>query len=690
MATLMMHRDVLKGFGRLPAKVQKRIAEFVERFQEDPSDPGLHVHPLKESMLDPKVHGANLPGAFRAIIIAPEKGDTWVMMHVDKHDDAYAWAKNKRFEVHAITGVFQTFDLAEVEQAVMPSVESQAAEYQQSFLASLSDEDLYLAGIPEPLVRAVRDLKTEAELDALAPYLPPDSRDVLYGLVAGLSLDESLKEMLGLDKPDTTKEVAEPGDFTNIASAVNFNLVTVEGEDELKRMLAGDFEEWRLFLHPYQKKVVEWNTKGPMKITGAAGTGKTIALLHRAVRLAKHGSGGRKILLTTFTTNLSVTLASQIRSLSLEASERIEVTNLHALARTICSRSGWNGRIANESEIDDVWHDLWQHPDFDALPLSQAEMRLEYDQVIDPNGIEDEDVYLTTVRSGRPRISRRQRRQAWPVFLAFQRELKRRKLLTFEGAVHQARLAAENGRGPAYDHVLVDEAQDFSLEALRLIRALSPIEEETLDPLCLAGDAHQRIYRRRIPMGRAGIRVVGRSRRLKINYRTTQEIRAYAQAMLSGLEIDDLDEGMVDTLADHSLVNGPVPEVVDCPSEEDEAVAIVDWVKRLMDAEVATHEICITPRKSDIVGALNSAGIPTFVLRPREMDPGSEESGVRLGSMKRIKGLEFRAVAMACSHSNDPMNDLENADSLQRCERYVAVTRAREQVLITIARRAVE
>ena len=314
-------------------------------------------------------------------------------------------------------------------------------------------------------------------------------------------------------------------------------------------------------------------------------------------------------------------------------------------------------------------------------------MQLEFELIIDPNGINDEDAYVSTVRSARPRISRAQRKAAWPEFLAFRRGLKKRNLLTFDGAIYEARLAVEAGKFEKYLHVLVDEAQDFSLDALRLIRAISPIESEGANPLTLAGDGHQRLYRNKIPMSRAGIDIRGRSRRLKINYRTSEQIRKYAQGMLRGLTIDDLDGGESSTVGDHSVFKGPEPIIERCADEKSEAEAIVDWIKMLQqDCGLSTHEICVTPNKPSIRQAIASAGLPTKELKPRELDPGSDEPGIRMGTMKRIKGLEFRAVAMACSDEADAINDLSNADVRERCERYVAATRAREHLLISVSR----
>ena len=137
-----------------------------------------------------------------------------------------------------------------------------------------------------------------------------------------------------------------------------------------------------------------------------------------------------------------------------------------------------------------------------------------------------------------------------------------------------------------------------------------------------------------------------------------------------------------------SVFKGPEPLVERCEDEKAEADAIVAWVQMIMtDHHLATHEICIAPRKAEIVTALTAAGIGTRELRPREVDPGGVEAGVRLGTMHRIKGLEYRAVGMACADPKDAMNHLEQADTRERCVRYVAATRAREHLLVTVSAR---
>ncbi len=685
MAQLMLHKNVLKYFNKLPAKVQKKVAEFIDIFQKDPTDPALHLHSLKETMADHKVRGANLPSAYRAIIIAPDKGDTYLLVHIDAHDKAYDWAKNKKFEVHPKTGVFQLFDIAEMESKAKVQ-EPSPVEENNYFLTDLSEDDLFTAGVPKPLIPAVLAIDSDDAFDALIDYLPNDCKDVLTGIASGMTVDEALNEMLGLstDKEDATPQ--ETGDFSNIKQSASFDLVLVEGEEHLKEILEASLEEWRIFLHPYQKKLVQWQTKGPMNINGSAGTGKTVVMLHRAVHLANQLSDPNdKILITTFTTNLSITLNDYIQRMDKEAAKRIEVTNLHALARTICWHSGWKGKIVDNSDYDAIWKQI-QLSLIGEIPVAFDEIIKEYQLIVDANGVYNEDDYLTTVRSGRPRFSRKQKKSIWPILKEFQTELKKRNLLTFEGVVHQARLAVEQGNFRNYRHVLVDEVQDFSLEALRLIKSIAPVDEGFSDPLCTVGDGHQRIYRTKIPMSRAGIQIRGRSRRLKINYRTSEQIRIYSHGVLKGIEIDDLDGGSASITGDRSVFKGPDPLIEKCKTIKDECEAIVSWVQILIeDNGLKDHEICITPYKEQIVTSLTETGFTIFRLKPREVDPGANEPGIRMGTMQRIKGLEFRAICLACGDIKDPMNDIENASDLKRCERYVAITRAREQLLVTLS-----
>lgn len=675
MAKMMLHREVLKNFGKLPSKVQKKVYELTHKFESDSTQASIHLEPI-EAAKDSKVRSARLGLDYRAIVIAPEKGDTYLLMHIDHHDEAYQWCMNKQFEAHMSLGTFQVFDVEEAEKSI-PDASAEAAQYDESepyVLQTLTDQDLFQAGVPEALIPAVRAVRNDDDFERLAEYLPPEASQILFGIAAGMSLDDALNEMLG--GIDEVAKPTAPGDFSHLADITSMDLVLVQGEEHLQEILSEDIEEWRIFLHPYQRKLVEWNTKGPMKIFGAAGTGKTVALMHRAAWLAHQCSADEKVLITTFTTNLSVTIKGLMEKLAPEVIDRIEITNLHQLARTICFRANGQAKIAEQDDLTSIWNQVMASPAAEGVEFDQEFVREEFEQVIDPMGITTEDDYLTMVRSGRPVLKRKQRRALWKLFVEARRQLEYRRMVTFDGLIHQARLVAEKGEFPGYRYVLVDETQDFGLEALRLIAAISPIKEGLSNPLCVVGDGHQRIYNTvPVPMSRAGINVRGRSRRLKINYRTSEEIRNWAQVVLEGMNIDDLDGAEALTRGDQSVFRGPEPQVVSCADDEEVAKAVVAWVQGLLkNGDLATHEICLTPPNSKVVNALESNGIATVELKARHSDPGQEEVGVRFGTKKRIKGLEFKALAI--------LDFSKPEESVGRFENYVAATRAREHLLV--------
>lgn len=678
MAKMMLHRDVLKTFGKLPSKVQKKVYELTYKFESDSTQASIHLEPI-EAAKDSKVRSARVGLDYRAIVIAPDKGDTYLLMHIDHHDEAYQWCMNKQFEAHMALGTFQVFDV-ELAEKSMSGAESEAAYHEAKtepyVLQKLSDDELFQSGVPEALIPAVRAVRDDDDFDRLSDYLPPEAAQILYGIAAGMSLDDALNEMLG--GVDEVAKPTAPGDFSHLADMTNMDLVLVKGEEHLQEILSEDIEEWRIFLHPYQRKLVEWDTKGPMKIFGAAGTGKTVALMHRAAWLAHKCAEDEKVLITTYTTNLSVTIKGLMEKLAPDVVDRIEVTNLHQLARTICFRAQGQAKIAEPDDLKSIWKHVMASPAAKELDVDPEFVREEFEQVIDPMGITIEDDYLTMMRSGRPVLKRKQRRALWKLFVEARRQLEYRRMMTFDGLIHQARLVAEKGQFPGYRYVLVDETQDFGLEALRLIAAISPIQKGENNPLCIAGDGHQRIYSTvPVPMSRAGIDVRGRSRRLKINYRTSEEIRDWAHGVLDGLSIDDLDGEDIVTQGDRSVFKGPKPQLVKCANDDEMASAVVTWVRGLLDTgEIGTHEICLTPPNSKVINALESNGLATVELRARQADPGQEESGIRFGTKKRIKGLEFKAVAI--------LDFGDSATIQQRFENYVAATRARQQLLVLV------
>jgi len=163
------------------------------------------------------------------------------------------------------------------------------------------------------------------------------------------------------------------------------------------------------------------------------------------------------------------------------------------------------------------------------------------------------------------------------VFDAYRNALEHKRLKEGPDAMRDAASLLHSRKASVpYKAVIVDEAQDIPTIGFELLRAMLP---ESPNDLFIVGDGHQRIYGRQVSLGKAGIKIVGRSRRLRVNYRTTEQIRRFAVAQLEGVHVDDLDDGR-DTVNGYlSLMKGPAPSVSHFASLADEAKAIAKFVQ---------------------------------------------------------------------------------------------------------------
>lgn len=683
MAQITVHKNIFKMLSSLPATVQAKIPDILTTFQKDPYSTSLHLHSLKESMLDPKVHGIDFPNGYRGIVIKPEHGENFLLVYIDKHDVAYNWAKNKRFDVHEKTGSFQILDLKDIEIQKETLLSDSKQKYENKpkyILDNLSDNELFTAGIPKPLIPAIRSVKSDEELLSLVEYMPTECKQVLIALSSGMTVDEAIYEILGKDESKT--EIVK--DFPEINNPLNSDLILFDNEEEFKKILLASMEEWRVFLHPYQKNIVKKEMNGPMLINGAAGTGKTVCLIHRAIHLAnKYKSDYPKILFTTFTGNLAIAIRHSIKKLNPELEKNIEIISLYNLARSICSSNQLHKAVLEPTEQESIWNNIIPNADNSYLPLTLEEIKKEYRVIVDSNGIDSEEAYLTVARTGQKPLKREDRKKLWAVFNHFQLELKNRNKFTPDGIIHEARLLVENQKYKSFTHILVDEIQDFSLESIRLVAALNKNSIGKTDTLTLAGDGNQRIYQKHFPLSRGGIETRGRSYRLKINYRTSEQIRKYADSILSGLDISDFEGDKVKQLGEQSYLSGPAPIIAHVKDSKSESIQIGKWVEELLKVhKFLAHEICITPYKKDIVQELTKKNISHIELKSKEDDPEDKIEGIRFGSMERIKGLEFRVIILACSEVSSLT---DNPEILERAKYYVAATRARELLYLTLA-----
>ena len=280
----------MEAYSGLPRKIQKKVREFTEKLQRDPTQPGLNFERIKVAR-DPKARSVRVDQSYRAIVVHPPKGDVYLCVWVDTHDEAYAWARDRRFEINPRSGTFQMFETVEDTFAVSDFPPKEPAE--GGLFEQIDDEDLLLSGVPGPLLASVRALKTDSDLDALAPHLPSDAAEMLYLLAAGFSLVEAIEEA---DRSKPQLETVDVEDFgaalAKPASQERFRIVSSEAE--LEAMLDAPLEQWRVFLHPSQRRLVYMNANGPVRVLGGAGTGKTVVLMHRADHLASNVFAGER------------------------------------------------------------------------------------------------------------------------------------------------------------------------------------------------------------------------------------------------------------------------------------------------------------------------------------------------------------------------------------------------------------
>jgi superfamily I DNA/RNA helicase len=430
-------------------------------------------------------------------------------------------------------------------------------------------------------------------------------------------------------------------------------------------------------------------------VTGGAGTGKTVVAIHRARHLAGRlqDSTGKPILFTTFTKNLAQAIERDLRSLGgAEVLDVVEVTNVDSLAhRIVAGVEQATPGVALDDEVHELWSDIIDEL---GIPFSPEFMNTEFEQVVLAQAIGSRSDYFQVTRAGRGvRLSRRDRAAVWKAVEAFLRELNGRGKRTYLQMAQTAAGYLGTRTVRPYQHVLVDEGQDLHETQWRMLRAAVP---EQPNDLFIVGDSHQRIYDRRTSLSQVGIKITGRSRRLRINYRTTHEILRWALALLGDSSYDDLDQGHESqTLAMyHSFLHGPAPTMFGGNAKKDELDAVVAQVTKWVDGGVAEEDIAVSARTGGSLDAAAQALERGGIAATRLTADLPRGDGVRLATMHRLKGVEFRCVALI--DMDDDSVPLQwaitdkKADPLQheadlrreRCTAYVAATRARDDLWV--------
>ncbi|TKB47997.1 DNA helicase [Ferrimonas sediminicola] len=692
--TIGMSSEFLTCFSKLPKTQQKKVEQFVAKFRDNPESSGINFERIQQAR-DKRMVSVRIDKTYRGIVLKPDVGNVYLILWVDHHDKAYDWAAKHRVEIHPATGSIQLFNAEYSEQEATP-VPSSVNTSEIPLFAAYKPEQLIALGVPESLLSAVTKVTNESELEALDRVLPAEAYEPLFLLAAG----EPYEELLAEYNP-AANETIDTEDFvgaiTRAASQRNFHVVT--DDLELQKMLNAPLEKWRIFLHPSQRRLVEGHAKGPQRVLGGAGTGKTVVAMHRARWLAQQldPASNDKVLFTTFTKNLALDIEANLKKLcSKEELARIEVINIDAWIARLLKRYDYQLQVVYEN--DDHRRDCWDK----AMALRPEELSFpdsfyeeEWRLVVQAQQLRDRPDYLKASRVGRgTRLSRVERAKVWPVFEQYRNLMAMAQLRDFQDAMHDGiKLFQKGPLTLPYKHAVVDEGQDIGSAAFQLLRTVIP---EGANDLFIVGDGHQRIYRHKVVLGRCGINIRGRrSKKLKINYRTTEETKRFAMAVLQGVKVDDLD-GKTDSNQDYlSLAHGEQPQVHTFSDFKTELDAIVEHIRALTNDGVAEHAICVVLRTNNkcdkYQGGLEARGISVVQLQSNRSDTSLEQS-IRIATMHRVKGLEFQYLVIADAsagtvpldfiRSNDPVEQREQ-DLNERALFHVAATRAMKGLMVT-------
>ncbi|MEY9937031.1 UvrD-helicase domain-containing protein [Streptacidiphilus sp. MAP5-3] len=761
-ARLKLYQKAENELYKMDSSVKTKFYDFCHLFRNDPGHPKLDLKPLKG---DRRIFRAKIDPSYRALLapagVGPDGVEQWLLVAVRHRKHVY---EELTVAINRITGEIEFVDLSTVGPSVLqragiqltPSSAEEAEQGSPSasaaavsepdaedpraaaaLLAAFSPDDLRRLGVAEALVDVALQVTTEDELDQLIAGAPRLTAEVLTGLGAGMSVEEVEREIT-----QPAAAVLEPGFEEDMGAALTRTAVTTVDDDIRSVLAEGDFRAWKVYLHPTQRKIVERKYNGPARVSGGPGTGKTIVALHRTARLAAQLPPGhsKPILLTTYTKNLTADLRARLSSLiTPDLLARVDIQHIDLLAQTVINES--SSPAAQRSTILDapakeilseVLFEYDEQRRWDADFLFD-----EWEQVILGQSLNTRQAYFKARRPGMGRaLSRPDRAAVWQLLEQFTLRLNNMERETWAQSAERAaryemerarkiqqraERKAEIGGGDLihldahssavryvrhrYQHIVVDEAQDLSAAHWKMLRAMVA---DGPDDLFIASDTHQRIYDRQVTLSTVGINIRGRASKLTLSYRTTQEILNQAARVVGDATYDDLDDGIDNLSGYHSLLHGPVPELVACTDWDDEvtrlAAKLKSWREEITRAgedgigrdPSGTMGVCVAD--SEMVDRIADDltfkhGITTVKLTKDGLQGDGE---VHIGTMHRFKGLEYQKLAIIGASDGilprasvtekfaqtDPKR-YERELKKSRSQLFVAATRARDGLLIS-------
>ena len=663
---------------RLTGEEQRAVKTTAFDLQLNPANPGMQFHKLDKAK-DKNFWSVRVSGDIRLIVHKTK--DSLLLCYVDHHDKAYEWGERRKLETHPKTGAAQLVEIREtVQDVVIPVYVEQPTPAQAAapLFANVSDDDLLGYGVPAEWLKDVRAVNDDDALLLLTDHLPSEAAEALLELATGGTPRQ----------PEPVVPATNPFDHPDAQR--RFRVMT--DVEELERALDYPWEKWTIFLHPDQRQMVKRDYSGPARVSGSAGTGKTVVAMHRAVHLARSNPDAR-ILLTTFSTILANALRTKLHRLignEPRLAERLEVHSIDAIGLRLYKGQIGQANITTNAAINSLL--LEASKEVGNHKFSFNFLLTEWEQVVDAWQLDTWDAYRDVARLGRKtRLSEQQRTTLWNIFEKVHAGLASQGLITMAGMFRELTPVLATANHPPFDFAVVDEAQDIRVAHLRFLAALGA---DKPNALFFAGDLGQRIFQQPFSWKTLGVDIRGRSRTLRVNYRTSHQIRRQADLLL-GPEVSDVDGNIETRDRTVSVFNGPKPIIQVLNSENEEIETVSKWLSEGLKQGIAHHEMGVFVRSAAqldrAIKAVEKAGIPYHIL-DEKMETTSGYAAVC--TMHLAKGLEFKAVAvMACDDEVIPLQeriesvgddaDLREIYDTERHLLYVACTRARDHLLVT-------
>ncbi len=674
------------SLGRLTGDEQKAVKTTAFDLQINPASPGLQFHKLDKAK-DRNFWSVRVGSDIRLIVHRTD--GSLLLCYVDHHDKAYHWAERRKLETHPKTGAAQLVEVRETVQEVIVPVyvqEERRAPPKAALFAEIAAERMLAYGVPASWLDDVLAATEDNVLD-VAAHLPAEAAEAVLCLAVGGTPTERVVPPVERRSLDA---VVDAEAFEHPDAQRRFRTVT--DIEELERALEYPWEKWTVFLHPDQRELVGRDFAGPARVSGSAGTGKTVVALHRAVFLARANPDAR-VLLTTFSDTLANALRTQLRRLihnEPRLAERLEVHSINAIGLRLFKSHFGAPQVASHEALVSALKAAGG--EVEGHRFSPHFLLTEWEQVVDAWQLDTWESYRDVRRLGRKtRLPEAQRAILWSIFERVRSRLAAQKLMTLPGVFAKLATAVAGSKSPPFHHAVVDESQDIGVAHLRFLAALGG---ERANSLFFGGDLGQRIFQQPFSWKALGVDVRGRSRTLHVNYRTSHQIRTQADRLL-GAEVSDVDGNTEARSHTISVFNGPAPTIQVVDAEAAETAAISSWMSDLSSKGLAPSEFGVFVRSAAQLdrarAAVKATGLPFKVLD----DKVETASGfASIATMHLAKGLEFRAVVvMACDDEVLPLQerietvaddaDLEDVYNTERHLLYVACTRARDHLLVT-------